>query len=341
MSVPKPQTSPASLSRGYFVALTGILIWSTTGVLLRYINQHYSFPPLLLAFWRDLFAFILMALGLLVIRRSLLRVPRRQWRFMLLYGILMSLFNGFWIISVALNGAAVSTLLVYSSAAITAIVAWPLFGEILTLPKTIAVVLSLFGCVLVAGAHDPAVWQSNPAGILVGFASGLGLTGYSLMGTEASRRGISSWTALMYTFGIAAALLLVYDLAFPQIGGMQVGSRDLIPDVDLTAWALVLLNAAVPSIGGYGLYTLALTMMPTSIVNLLATLEPSLTAVQAYILLKERFTLPQIMGSLLIIAGMVVLRWMESPPKKTRYISPIHSQELNKPFNPEKRDISG
>lgn len=120
-----------------------------------------------------------------------------------------------------------------------------------------------------------------------------------------------------------------------------MGSRDVIPDVDVTAWALVLLNAAVPSIGGYGLYTMALTMMPTSIVNLLATLEPSLTAVQAYILLKERFTLPQIMGSLLIIAGMVVLRWMESPPKKTRYISPIHSQELNKPFNPEKRDISG
>ena len=42
------------LTRGYIIALIGITIWSTTGVLISYLIVNYKMPALLLAFWRNL-----------------------------------------------------------------------------------------------------------------------------------------------------------------------------------------------------------------------------------------------------------------------------------------------
>ena len=63
-----------------------------------------------------------------------------------------------------------------------------------------------------------------------------------------------------------------------------------------------------PTIGGYGLYTVSLSYLPASVANLIATLEPSLTAAQSYVFLHETFTAPQLFGSVLIIAGVILLR---------------------------------
>ena len=71
-------------------------------------------------------------------------------RFMLVYGLILSLFNSLWTISVAMNGAAVSTVLAYSSAGFTAVLGWRLFGERLGPVKILAVTLSLLGCVFVS-----------------------------------------------------------------------------------------------------------------------------------------------------------------------------------------------
>ena len=71
--------------------------------------------------------------------------------------------------------------------------------------------------------------------------------------------------------------------------------------------------------GGYGLYTVALTHLPASVINLVATIEPVFTAAIAYVVLHERLNSVQIIGSLLILSGVVLLRiydgWMEKRAK--------------------------
>jgi len=52
----------------------------------------------------------------------------------------------------------------------------------------------------------------------------------------------------------------------------------------------------------------SLTYLPASVANLIATLEPSMTAVLAYLFLRETFTTPQLIGSGLIIGGVIILR---------------------------------
>jgi drug/metabolite transporter (DMT)-like permease len=113
---------------------------------------------------------------------------------------------------------------------------------------------------------------------------------------------------LLYTFGLAAFFLLLYNLvpAILPSGGRPV---ELFWLGDSTlGWAILIVLAIGPTIGGYGFYTLSLAYLPASVANLVATLEPPLTALLSFIILGERFTIAQWIGSALIVCGLVILR---------------------------------
>ena len=76
-------------------------------------------------------------------------------------------------------------------------------------------------------------------------------------------------------------------------------------------WGVLALLAVGPTIGGFGLYTVSLTYLPASVANLIATLEPAMTAILAYFFLGEQLNSPQLAGSGLILAGVVLLRILE------------------------------
>lgn len=312
MSQPNTIRVISAPSRGYAIAVFGVAIWSATATFIAYLTSRHNLPPFLLAAWRDAIAGITVWLVLRTIRPDLIKIPRDQIRFILGYGVLLSGFNALWTVSVVLNGAAVSTVLVYSSAAFTALIAWRMFGESMGLAKMAAVLLGMAGLVLVAGAHNPAAWQSNAIGVITGLISGLVFTAYSLTGKVSAQRGINSWTALTYTFMLASLLLAAYNFLLPELAGVTLGSPSLLPDLDARGWVALILLGLGPTIGGYGLYNYSLSYLPASVVNLLATMEPAFTAIQSYLLLGERFTLVQVIGSLLIIGGVVIIRLMES-----------------------------
>lgn len=306
-TVAQPNTA-SRYARGYAIGITATLLWSWTAIFIRYLTEYYRMPPLVLAFWRDLNLALFLGVIFGLFNPARLVLERRQWRFMLLYGVILALFNSLWTISVALNGAAVSTVLAYSSAAFTALLGRWLFRESLGWLKITSVSLSLAGCVFVSAAYDPAAWHVNPLGVITGLGSGLAFAAYSLMGKAASQRGINPWTVLLYAFGAAAFFLLGFNFLYPWLP-QGVASPNLLWLGGATlGWLLLIGLALGPTIGGYGLYTVSLTYLPASVANVIATLEPVMTTVWAFSLLGERFTLPQWLGSVLIIAGVVLLR---------------------------------
>lgn len=324
------------LSRGYFICLTATALWSSTGIFIRYLTETYQMPPLLLAFWRDLILVVALILVLLQIKPAVLRLERRHVIFFALFGFEISLFNSLWTVSVALNGAAVATVLAYSSAAFTAILGWRLFSERLGPHKILAVIFSLAGCVFVSGAFNPSVWQVNPLGVLTGVLSGLAFAGYSLMGKSASRRGVNPWTTLLYSFTFAVPLILLYNLTYAWLPP-GLGTPNLLwLGGSLAGWGILIFLAVGPTIGGFGLYTVSLTTLPASVANLIATLEPVMTAGLAFILLGERFSATQWVGGALIISGVVMLRLSERPAA----VVPSPEGLLPVPLRPSlKRDI--
>jgi drug/metabolite transporter (DMT)-like permease len=314
----------AHLSRGYAIALISAGILSTTAIFIRYLTQTYQIPALVLAFWREVFVALTLLLVMLLIRRRLIRVSPKHLPYLLAYGFVLAVFNSLWTLSVALNGAAVATVLVYCSAAFTALLGWWLLKERLDGAKILAVVISLGGCVLVSGAWDPSAWQVNLVGILTGILAGLGYAAYSLMGRSAAQRGLSTWTTVLYIFGFGSLFLLLFNLlpGGPLPGAAQTPGEILWLGKETVGWIILIVLAAGPTLTGYGTYNLSLSYLPSSVVNLIATTEPPFTAAIAFFFLHERLTLIQITGSVLILSAVVLLRIHEGRlARKGQYAS--------------------
>lgn len=308
-----PPTNNATLTRGYSVAVVSAVILSTTAIFIRYLTQTYQMPALVLAFWRDLFVALTLLPLLALLRPRLLRIERKDIRYLVLYGLVLAIFNSLWTLSVALNGAAIATVLAYCSAGFTALLGWWFLKERLDWAKIVAVTLSLGGCVLVSGALDMAAWSANFIGILTGILSGLLYAVYSLMGRSASQRDLNPWSTLLYTFGFAAAFLLVFNLLpVGFLPGKALQTVDLLwLGNSVAGWGILLLLAAGPTLAGFGLYNVSLGYLPSSVANLIVSLEPAITAVIAYILFGEILNGVQIFGSLMILAAVLFLRIYE------------------------------
>jgi drug/metabolite transporter (DMT)-like permease len=306
-------TPTGHLTRGYAIALAAAATLSTTAIFIRYLTVTYDIPALVLAFWRDVFV-CLTLLPVLALRRPLLlRVTRRHLRYLVGYGLVLAAFNALWTLSVALNGAAAATVLVYCSAAFTALLGRWLLGEPLGWGKLVAVAICLGGCVLVAGALQPAVWRANLVGIVTGVLSGLGYAAYSLMGRSASQRGLNPWTTVLYTFAFATAFLLLFNLLpGAHLPGAATRPADLFwLRSALAGWGILFLLAAGPTLGGFGLYNVSLSYLPSSVANLIVTMEPAFTVVIAYLVLGERLTGTQLVGGAMIVTGVAFLRIYE------------------------------
>lgn len=296
------------LAKGYFIAILGITIWSTTGVFIGYLVTNYNLPALSLAFWRNLLVCVALIPALFLIRRSLLRIHASQIRFYVFYGFLLAVFNSVWVLSVQANGAAVATVLAYSSAGFTAILALWLFKETLGLPKIIAVVFSLIGCVLVSNAYQGEVWRLNPVGVSTGLLSGLFFAGYTLFGKESARRNINPWTSMLYSFAFGSVFVMIFNL-FPMLPGAAGSFPALLPDLPVDGWLILIFLSFIPTLLGFGLYNMSMYYLPASITNLLATSEPVMTAVEAYLFLNERMTMIQIVGSMIILSAVLIVQF--------------------------------
>jgi drug/metabolite transporter (DMT)-like permease len=305
-----PQQNQA---RGYGVALVSAVVLSSTAIFIRYLTRTYGLPPLVLAFWRDLFVVATLLPALLIVRPGLLRLRSRDLGHLLAYGLMLAGFNCFLTLSVALNGAAAATVLVYCSAPFTALLGRWLLKEPLGWGKASAIIVALAGCVLVSEAFRATAWNSNPVGIVAGVLAGLGYAAYSLMGRSASEKGLNPWTTLLYTFSFAAVFLLILNL-LP--GGHVPGSAARAADLfwlgrSRAGWGYLILLAAGPTVLGFGLYNVSLTYLPSSVANLVVMTEVVFTAVIAYLALGERLAGHQILGGLFILGGVLLLRLAE------------------------------
>jgi drug/metabolite transporter (DMT)-like permease len=229
---------------------------------------------------------------------------------MVLYGFTLAIFNSMWTFSVQYNGAAVATVMAFSSPAMTAILSRIVYKEQFSRVKVLSIVLSLAGIVFVSGAYDPSVWNLNPLGLIFGLLSGLMFAVYNLEGKHASDTHIDSWTALLYSFAWATVFLLFFNLGNDLlITGKTPFANMLWLGKSFSGWSILFFLGVAPTLGGFGLYTMSIRYLSPTTANLIATLEPAFTAVWAYFLLSEILTDMQLIGGALVLMGVILLRF--------------------------------
>lgn len=316
-------------TKGYLLAFVSTFFLGTTSIFIRYLTENFQLPAFVLAFWRDVFVVLTLFVFFGLTNPKLLILPKGKAVGYAVYGFVLAFFNIMWTFSVEQNGAAVATVLVYTSAAFTAILGRLFFREELGFVKILAVLISFVGCVLVSEAFDITIWKTLGFGITTGITAGLGYAVYSLMGRAFAQREINTWTTLIYTFAFAAVFLLIANF----VGGRTMPGS--VPSLEgflwlgssVEGWLVLFLVAAIPTVLGFGLYNASMQFLSSSVANLIATIEPVFTMVIAYLILGETLNQIQLLGSMLIICAVLMIRVLKTqrtfvlPMKKKKNIS--------------------
>jgi drug/metabolite transporter (DMT)-like permease len=106
------------------------------------------------------------------------------------------------------------------------------------------------------------------------------------------------FTTLTYAFGFGALVLLPFQFFIPQPWPVP-------PSAFLWFTGLIVVSTIV----SFSSYTFALGRLPASVASILAMSEIAFVTVYAYVLLDERLTTSQILGALLVVAGVLLLSW--------------------------------
>jgi DME family drug/metabolite transporter len=284
------------------MVLGAALCWGSLGTSYRLILGGTDLTPITLLTLRAGTAALLLLAWCLWVRRSALRVEWRDVPFLVAFGLLTV--TGFYtalIYAFELTSVATATVLLYLAPAIVTLGAALVYGERLTRPRLAALAMALVGAALVAEVYDPANLSANGLGLLAGLAAAVGYALYSLLGKRAMALHPAP-TVLLYNLGVGALGLLGLTLL--------VGPGPL-PDPPQLA-LLALFAGTVLTLVPISLYLLALRELPAGVASIVATAEPVIAILLAWVVLGESLRPLQAVGAALIIGGVVALMATEA-----------------------------
>jgi len=280
---------------GALTVLVAAACWGTSALFVKLILANQDVSALALAFWRDLATFVTLLIGLGAFRPRWLRIRREDIGWLIGLGASIGVFHIFWNLAVFLNGASVATVQQAAMPAIVAVTAWIIWREPLTVRKILAIVLTFVGTVLVSGVSVLGEADLTLFGFLVGLGTPITYASWNLF-IKKIRGSYNPFTTLTYGFGFGALVLLPVQFFTPQPQG--------VPPTTLLHFAGLI---GIATIGGFSIYTYALGHLQASVATILAMAEIPIVAVYAYLLLGERMTPDQVLGALLVVAGVVML----------------------------------
>jgi len=271
-----------------------VLLWSSSFIAARVGLRHLT--PLLFVAVRMVLAAAVLVGVMAALRRSWRRLEGR-WVHCAVSGVLTnSVLLMTAHVAMVHVGAAPIALIQTLNPLLTALLAWPLLGELLRPLQWFGLVLGAAGVVLIVGlaaARSPL--ELN--GLLLAAAGTVGLCGGTLYFGRFCR-GVPILEGTTVQLLAAAMACVVAAAAFE------------VPHADWTGGAIaaVLWNAAAVSLGGMALYYLMLTRGTAARAAANFYLVPGTAALLAWALLNERLSALTVVGLVVSSVGC----WMVS-----------------------------
>lgn len=271
---------------GYLFMLLAAVLWGLIGPVSRMAFEA-GLTPLQVAFYRAVLAWPFFALHALGLRR--VQVALRDLPFLLAFGLIgVALFYGSYQLAVEYGGAALASVLLYSAPAWVALLS-SLRGEALALRGWAAIALTLLGVGLMGVGGGSAV-RLGGAALFFGLLSGFTYALYYVFGK-------------LYLPRYPAPTLFLYALPIGVLAlGPWVGPSWPRPD----AWPFLLFLALFSTYGAYLAYGAGLRRLPATRASLLATLEPVVAVLFAYLLFGETLAPLAYMGAFLVTLGVLL-----------------------------------
>jgi DME family drug/metabolite transporter len=220
------------------------------------------------------------------------RLARRDVPLTLGFGLAgVSLFFGAYMRAVQSGGAALAAVLLYTAPAWVALLSAAFLREAMPRRKVAAVALAIAGLAGIALAGGGGTIRLTPAALFWGLLSGWAYALYYLVGKRAFERYHAS-TFFLYALPVGALGLLPFVRFGPKTGA---------------EWAVIVFLAVVPTYGSYLLYSIGVRKVEATRAATVATVEPVVAAIAAYLMWGERMGIGGYLFALLVIAAVVLM----------------------------------
>lgn len=279
---------------GYGAALASAAFFALGGVIAKSAFD-LGLPPRVLAEWRVLFAFVAFAAIVAAWRPRDLRIRREDVGWFVAFGV-FGMGGVQWLYYEAIQRIPIAVALVIEYTAVILVLVYArLAGRHVGRVLWYAGALSLAGCFFASGAYDATLRAVSSSGVLIAALDAVLFTSYFIFGERVAAR-YSAWTMAVYGFGFAVLgwqlLQPVWTLPWTTTSG----------DVWMRVSGIVVLAAVIP----FALSFVSLRLLPAARVSIVATSEPFIAAIFAWVLLGQSLQLPQIAGGALVLVGIVL-----------------------------------
>jgi drug/metabolite transporter (DMT)-like permease len=278
--------------RPVLAAAAGAGAIASSGTLVRLADV----TPVTAAVFRCLYAVPVLLLLTWFEDRRLGPRTRRERLLAVAAGVFFALDLVLWHHSIAYVGAGIATVLGNLQVVVVGFLAWWLLGERPSNRLVAAVPVVLVGVVLISGVVGAGAYGSNPAlGAVFGIGTSIAYAGFLLVLREGSRdlrRVAGPLSDATLTAVVAAALMA------PVAGGL-----DLRPHWPSHGWLLLL--ALSSQVIGWLLIATSLPRVPAVLTSVILLLQPVASMVLAAVALGERPSSLQVLGAVVVLAGVV------------------------------------
>jgi DME family drug/metabolite transporter len=285
---------------GLLAVSGGALLWGTTGVAVRIVNERTGLAAVSIGFYRVLIAAVVVAFVLG--RRGLaaaVTTLREHPVALPVSGAGFGAYQALYFVGVQDVGVSISTLVSLGIAPIALTAGTAVARRRVPAASGLAVLgCAVLGLALVSLRTDSGVPAPHPVlGVLASVASGLGYAGITALSSRMSHQDPFVLTGV--TSAVGAAVLL----PFAAVAGLGMAADGIA-----IGWLGYI--GVVPTVVAYWLFYRGLRSIASEVAGVLTLLEPLTAAVLAAIVVHEQLTpLALLGGALMLIAvGALYLR---------------------------------
>jgi drug/metabolite transporter (DMT)-like permease len=302
-----PEGRPDDKTRlGYAMVATAATLFAVNGSVSKVVLGS-GLSSLELTQIRNTSAAILFLAFLVVVAPARLRVGRRELAFLVAFGLVgIALVQWLYFVAIENLPVGIALLIEFTAPLFVALFARFVYREHVRRRIWVAVALCLTGLALVVELWSGV--ELSTVGITAAFGGALALTAYLLM-AEHERRHRDAASLSFYGFLFAALLWAVVQPLWDFPWGVlddRVSLQGNLSEHSAPVWLLVGFVVIVGTMITFSLLTGSLRHISATRASIVATLEPVVATVVAWAWLGETFGATQVVGGLVVIAGILV-----------------------------------
>lgn len=307
------QTVPPPLANLLVVLVAGVLAISSSAILIRGA-QGEGVPSLVIAAARlTLAAIVLTPVALTKHRAQLANLKRRELVLALLAGIFLALHFAAWVTSLEYTTVLVSVVIVTTSPIWVALLEVVLLRAQISKHVVLGLAIAIAGGLIISFGGSPVDSDASARDAsLIGGA-------LSLIGAIAVAIYFVIGRSLRSTLSLVPYIWLVYGC-----GGIVLSIVVLISGVPVIGYSslgylFVLATALIPQLIGHSALNYAVGYLPATLVSLVTQAEPVGSALLALVFLGEIPGAIQLIGSAVILGGVVVATVAQARRRKGQH----------------------